>query len=215
MRKFVLASMTLALTVSMSHADSFVWLDQTTSKQSMIDLQAKTSTFDLYGPSISDCSRFSCPSPKELDIMARRGTNVMKVSGGDIQMFDKIFAPMKKKTTQPEMVKAEETGAKFGDDMVLKTASIEPTSSVEPISLEFGAEPIALNEMPNEMPVDGYKTGPMPNGEKQADIAGVDTEFLPDITPDFEPEFAASIDEPSIVLENLSGDSMSALSNAM
>lgn len=39
-----------------------------------------------------------------------------------------------------------------------------------------------------EMQPDNYKTGPLPDGLEQEAVLGVETELLPDITPEFEPE---------------------------
>lgn len=201
MRKLILATVSLTCVFGMAHAGSFLTLGQSSSHNSAVKAEKSTTIFELYGPSASDCSKVSCPSQKDLEKLARKGTTVMKVAGGDVAMFDNVFGAMPK----PQIEKIDKKADK-------------PDAMSEKISVQESApdaiEPELVLQAP-ESAIDGFKTGPLSDGSIQPDIAGVDTEFLPDLEPEFEPEFASSIDDAAGALGGLSASSMEALNNAM
>lgn len=205
MRKYILAAVSFAFMSSIAHGGSFIVMDKAPSQNSSIQAREASTIFDLYGPAANECVGESCPSQKELERLARKGTTVMKVSGGDIQMLDNVFAPIPKPAEQASKPKEVSTAdepkiVSLQDDMELR--------EIPAISEEIAFE------SPDGMP-DEFKTGPLSNGDIQADVAGVDTEFLPDLEPQFETELLSSIDDPAIALENVSSTSMEALSNAL
>lgn len=198
MRKFIIASISLASMTGIAYGGSFIVLDQAPSQDSAIVAPDTNTIFELYGPSANDCQKVSCPSQDELERLAKKGTTVMKVSGGDIMVLDNVFAPVPKAN-----------GEKAVEDEIIVISADEAIMGTEN---DLTVETAAMSQ--DGLP-DTFKTGPLPNGEIQADVAGVDTEYLPDLEPEFEPEFTASIDDPAIVLENVSASSMEALSGAM
>lgn len=174
MRRLLLVPCALVMCTSSVFSSSFVTPNITTQSQSTLVLEAKTSSFDLYGPTGPNCKGADCPTMADLEKIAKRGVNVLKISGGDVSQLDNVFPIAPKK------------------DMASNT----------------------------EMKPDNYKTGPLPDGEKQQASMGVETELMPDMTPEFEPEFAIELrtidSEEDVELRvNASDESIATLINAL
>lgn len=174
MRRLLLVPCVLALFTNSVLGNSFVTMDTATQSKSTLVLEAKTSSFDLYGPAGPNCVGPDCPTMKDLERIARRGVNVLKISGGDVSELGNIF----------------------------------------PIPPKEDADKTA------EMMPDNFKTGPLPDGATQDMVAGVETEFMPDIVPEFEPELTSNMrsNEGADDLEiwmNASDESLNALIGAL
>ena len=192
MRKTVGVSLLLIFMAGIAHSSSFITLNKGSLNNSMVAPKPAAKNIATYGPSINDCARISCPSAEKMDRLARKGTNVMKISGGEVEFAPKVFAPMPK----PKDIKES--------DMLAALSQHK----------EIGAQNnSAISAVTGQLP-DAFKTGPLPNGTIQDNIAGVDTEYLPDIARGFEQELSSNNDDPIVLLENVSFENMQNLTKA-